>query len=218
MNIFAQAVSVYRQRNTGYALMFWWGGYLLVNFPVHFSYRSFLLSLNAMFFSLYGLAVAAQGAVARSKAKAAAQRVFALITRQSKIDPLSDDGHKELVPVDKQNGHGKSVNSIPQRRVSAKLEVIDLINDSNKCSGNDSLSLASFLSGENGESAIHSDDELGKSWVQLPALNEDEGEGDGEESIHGTVQNIEEQKECTRSLRCTPRSDFNTDKYVSYFL
>jgi ATP-binding cassette subfamily B (MDR/TAP) protein 1 len=78
-----------------FALMFFWGGWLLFNYPSTFSFRKFLISMFALFFSLYGLAVAAQGAVNRDKAKQAANRIFALIDRQSQIDPLSDLGKKD---------------------------------------------------------------------------------------------------------------------------
>jgi hypothetical protein len=50
----------------------------------------------ALLFSLYGLAIAAQGAVNRDKAKLAADRIFTLIDRQSEIDPLSDLGRKDF--------------------------------------------------------------------------------------------------------------------------
>jgi hypothetical protein len=44
------------------------------------------------FFSMYGLTLAFQGAVDREKAKKAAQRIFTLTDRRSRIDPLSDEG------------------------------------------------------------------------------------------------------------------------------
>jgi len=72
--------------------MFWWGGWLLLNYPETFSYQSYLISMFALFFSMYGLTVAAEGAVNREKAKAAAHRIFALTDRQSLIDPLSEEG------------------------------------------------------------------------------------------------------------------------------
>ena len=49
----------------------------------------------ALLFSLYGLAIAAQGAVNREKAKLAAHRIFELVDRKSKIDPLSADENNE---------------------------------------------------------------------------------------------------------------------------
>mmetsp|Transcript_26009 Transcript_26009/g.46896 ORF Transcript_26009/g.46896 Transcript_26009/m.46896 type:complete len:1444 (+) Transcript_26009:100-4431(+) len=78
----------------GCALMFWWGGYLLWKWPDEFTYRGFLISMFALLFSLSGLGMAAQGATDRDKAKAAGERIFALIERESAIDPLSDDGYK----------------------------------------------------------------------------------------------------------------------------
>jgi ATP-binding cassette subfamily B (MDR/TAP) protein 1 len=80
----------------GMALMFYWGGWLLFNYPNTFSFRDFLISMFALLFSLYGLAIAAQGAVNRDKAKLAANRMFTLIDRQSQIDPLSELGKKDF--------------------------------------------------------------------------------------------------------------------------
>mmetsp|Transcript_13435 Transcript_13435/g.25091 ORF Transcript_13435/g.25091 Transcript_13435/m.25091 type:complete len:891 (-) Transcript_13435:145-2817(-) len=78
----------------GMALLFWWGGWLLFNYPDAFTYNDYLISMFALLFSLSGMATAAQGAVDRDKAKAAANRIFYLIDRESKIDPLSDEGKK----------------------------------------------------------------------------------------------------------------------------
>jgi ATP-binding cassette subfamily B (MDR/TAP) protein 1 len=80
----------------GMALMFWWGGWLLTNYPGTFSYREFLISMFSLLFSQYGLAFAAQGAVNHDKAKLAANRIFRLIDRKSQIDPLSDQGKKDF--------------------------------------------------------------------------------------------------------------------------
>jgi len=80
----------------GMALMFWWGGYLLVNYPWAFEYRDFLISMFSLMFSLSGMAVAAQGATNRDKAKVAAARIFDLTDRESAIDPLGEGGQKDL--------------------------------------------------------------------------------------------------------------------------
>lgn len=78
----------------GIALMFWWGGYLMVNFPGAFSFRGYLISLNSLLFSLSGFSVALMGATDSSKAKLAANRIFKLIDRESPIDSLSKEGKK----------------------------------------------------------------------------------------------------------------------------
>ena len=78
----------------GMALMFWWGGWLLSKYPNVFTYRDFLISMFSLLFSLSGLGMAAQGATNREKARAAADRIFDLIERESAIDPLSPDGFK----------------------------------------------------------------------------------------------------------------------------
>jgi len=79
-----------------FALMFWWGGWILWKYSDIFSYRDYLISLWGLFFSMYGLTIAAQGAVDREKAKRAAHRIFELTDRKSEIDPLSDEGKKNV--------------------------------------------------------------------------------------------------------------------------
>jgi ATP-binding cassette subfamily B (MDR/TAP) protein 1 len=80
----------------GMALMFWWGGWLQFNYPGTYEYRGFLISMFALLFSLSGLSVAMMGATDQAKAKKAAERIFALIDRESPINSLSDAGKKEV--------------------------------------------------------------------------------------------------------------------------
>jgi len=76
------------------ALWFWWGGFLLYRWPGVWSYRDFLISIFSLMFSLSGMAAAMMGITKREKAKEAAARIFELIDRESKIDPLSSAGKK----------------------------------------------------------------------------------------------------------------------------
>jgi ATP-binding cassette subfamily B (MDR/TAP) protein 1 len=78
----------------GTALMIWWGGWLLLNYSNLFSFQDFLISMFSLLFSLNGVGIAMQGATDRDKAKAAADRIFELIERESEIDPLSEKGKK----------------------------------------------------------------------------------------------------------------------------
>mmetsp|Transcript_16711 Transcript_16711/g.38414 ORF Transcript_16711/g.38414 Transcript_16711/m.38414 type:complete len:263 (+) Transcript_16711:1850-2638(+) len=80
----------------GMALMFWWGGWLLVNHPDLYDFRSFLISMFSLLFALSGMGVAAQGATNREKAKLAAYRIFELMDRSSIVDPLGEGGKKDL--------------------------------------------------------------------------------------------------------------------------
>ncbi|GKY96094.1 hypothetical protein MPSEU_000569600 [Mayamaea pseudoterrestris] len=57
-----------------------------------FTYRGYLIAMFALFMSVQGLALVGQGTVDKVKAKAAAARIFAVMDRQSLIDPLSTDG------------------------------------------------------------------------------------------------------------------------------
>jgi len=80
----------------GLALMFWFGGWLLSNYPDKYTYRDFLISLFSLLFGLEGIGFAAQGATDRDKAKQAANRIFELTDRHSAIDPLSEMGKKDI--------------------------------------------------------------------------------------------------------------------------
>mmetsp|Transcript_454 Transcript_454/g.660 ORF Transcript_454/g.660 Transcript_454/m.660 type:complete len:1344 (-) Transcript_454:155-4186(-) len=79
----------------GMGLMFWWGGWVLANYG-NFTYRQFLISMFALLFSLSGMSVAAMGATDKVKAKLAADRIFALIDKDSPINSLSNEGKKDL--------------------------------------------------------------------------------------------------------------------------
>lgn len=72
----------------GIGLMFWFGAWILHNYPGRFTFRDFLICMFGLFFSIYGLTVALEGATDRKRAKLAADRIFTLIDRQSAIDPL----------------------------------------------------------------------------------------------------------------------------------
>lgn len=76
------------------ALQFWWGGWLMANYPTKFGFEDFLISMFSLLFSLFALGAAAQGATDKKKAEAAAGRLFYLINRKSAIDPLSTSGKK----------------------------------------------------------------------------------------------------------------------------
>lgn len=78
----------------GIALMFWWGGWLLYKYPETYAYRDYLVSMFALWFSLYGLTIATQNLTDRKKAERAAARIFALTDRTSLIDPLSEEGKR----------------------------------------------------------------------------------------------------------------------------
>ena len=74
----------------GYALMFYFGAWLLLNRD--YETRDYLISLFALMLSLTGLAAAMAGLTDAQKAKAAANRIFELTERVSAIDPLSNAG------------------------------------------------------------------------------------------------------------------------------
>merc|ERR1712137_188814 len=77
----------------GYALMFYFGSWLLLNRD--YEMRDYLISLFGLMLSLTGLAAAMTGLTDAEKAKAAAHRIFELTERVSEIDPLSEEGKKQ---------------------------------------------------------------------------------------------------------------------------
>lgn len=86
----------------GMALLFWWGSFVINRYSNAFEVEDFLISMFGLLFSLYGLAIAAEGAIDRGKAKAAAARIFQLIDRNSLIDPLSKTGVKPFDDEDEE--------------------------------------------------------------------------------------------------------------------
>jgi hypothetical protein len=86
----------------GIALMFWFGAWLLHNNPDKYEFRDFIIAMFALFFSLYGLTLAFEGATDRRRAKLAADRIFDLTDRKSAIDPLSEEGSKGVSSIVKE--------------------------------------------------------------------------------------------------------------------
>ena len=76
------------------ALQLWWGGYLLFTYPTKYEFNDFLISNFAILFSLFGLGAAFQDISDRKETEKSASRIFYLLDRESKIDPMSDDGKK----------------------------------------------------------------------------------------------------------------------------
>ncbi|KAL7466442.1 hypothetical protein ACHAXS_006736 [Conticribra weissflogii] len=76
------------------ALQFWWGGWLLYNYPTKYDFNDFLIAMFSLLFSLFAIGAATQGVSDKAKAEAAAGRLFYLINRKSSIDPLSKEGKK----------------------------------------------------------------------------------------------------------------------------
>ena len=66
----------------------------MYKYPDVFDFKSFLISMFALLFSLFALGAAAQGATDKTKAEAAAGRLFYLINRESANDPLDTEGKK----------------------------------------------------------------------------------------------------------------------------
>lgn len=75
------------------ALQFWFGGWVLFNYPV-FTFNDFLISMFAILFSLFGLGAAFNGLSDKKQTESSAGRIFYLLDRQTEIDPLSEGGKK----------------------------------------------------------------------------------------------------------------------------
>jgi hypothetical protein len=75
------------------ALQLWFGAWVLFNNPDKFEFKDFLISNFALLFSLFGLGAAFQDIADRKETEKSASRIFFLLDRRSKIDPLSDEGN-----------------------------------------------------------------------------------------------------------------------------
>ena len=76
------------------AFMFYWGGYLISNYPNAYSFRAYLISMFSLLYSLSGLSVALMGTTDKKVAKLAAERTFNLLDRLSPINSLSEEGKR----------------------------------------------------------------------------------------------------------------------------
>jgi ABC-type bacteriocin/lantibiotic exporter with double-glycine peptidase domain len=76
------------------AVQFWFGGWILFNFPDKYVFNDFLIANFAILFSLFGLGAAFQDISDRKETEASASRIFYLLDRKSKIDPMSEEGKK----------------------------------------------------------------------------------------------------------------------------
>ena len=85
----------------GMGLMFYFGAWILHNHYDKFGFRDFLICMFGLFFSIYGLTVALEGATDRKRAKLAADRIFHLIDRKSAIDPIDPLSEDEEAKGDK---------------------------------------------------------------------------------------------------------------------
>jgi ATP-binding cassette, subfamily B (MDR/TAP), member 1 len=93
---FTSGISMFIQQWIN-ALLFWFGGWLLVNMDNKYVLRDFLISDFAVLFSLFGLSAAFQDISDRKEVEKSAGRIFYLLDRVSLIDPLGNDG--KILPV-----------------------------------------------------------------------------------------------------------------------
>mmetsp|Transcript_3513 Transcript_3513/g.8954 ORF Transcript_3513/g.8954 Transcript_3513/m.8954 type:complete len:1406 (+) Transcript_3513:103-4320(+) len=76
----------------GLALLYWWGGFVLSTYPDTWTFKDFLIAIFALLISIAGTTIGSSGTTDKKVAEEAANRVFALIDKQSEIDPLSETG------------------------------------------------------------------------------------------------------------------------------
>merc|ERR1712176_1441440 len=89
------------------ALQFWFGGWLLFKYPDVYTFKDSTASLMIILFSLFALGAAFQDIADRDQVEKSLSRVFYLLDKQSKIDPLSEEGktmnYAGLFKMDKEN-------------------------------------------------------------------------------------------------------------------
>ena len=76
------------------ALLYFFGGYLLINYPDQYEFQDFLIAQFAFLFSSFGLAAALQDMEDRNEVEESARRILSILDRKSAIDPLSKEGKK----------------------------------------------------------------------------------------------------------------------------
>jgi ATP-binding cassette, subfamily B (MDR/TAP), member 1 len=74
------------------ALQIWFGGWILNKYPNKYELKDFLIANFAILFSTFGLGGAFQDISDRKEVEKSAGRIFYLLDRESKIDPLSTSG------------------------------------------------------------------------------------------------------------------------------
>merc|ERR1712174_118063 len=74
------------------ALQFWFGGWLLFKYPDVYTFKDLTASLMIILFSLFALGAAFQDIADRDQVEKSLSRIFYLLDKQSKIDPLSEEG------------------------------------------------------------------------------------------------------------------------------
>ena len=72
--------------------LYWWGGFVLSTYPDTWTFKDFLTAIFALLISIAGTTIGSSGTTDKKVAEEAANRVFALIDKQSEIDPLSETG------------------------------------------------------------------------------------------------------------------------------
>ena len=77
-----------------FALLLWFGAWVLTNMSVEFTFSDFSISLFSFFFGLFGLSLAASGATDTKAAMLAIGNIVAILDRRSEIDPKSIEGAK----------------------------------------------------------------------------------------------------------------------------
>ena len=93
MGGFTSGISMFIQQWIN-ALQFWFGGWMLFNFPEDYTFNDYLIANFAVLFALFGLGAAFQDISDNKAVEESAKRVFYLLDRESAIDPLSEDGQK----------------------------------------------------------------------------------------------------------------------------
>lgn len=86
-------IGMFIQRFTN-ALLYFWGGYLLIHHPDQYGFHDFLIAQFAFLFSSFGLAAAFQDMDDRAEVEESAKAIFSILDRRSQIDPLSEEGKR----------------------------------------------------------------------------------------------------------------------------
>jgi len=76
------------------ALYFYWGGWLIHEYPKLYNFQDFVIAQFALLFALFALGGSSVGAIDKKEADDSAKRIFHLVNHKCDIDPLSGSGKK----------------------------------------------------------------------------------------------------------------------------
>jgi len=117
--------AMFIQRMTN-ALLYYWGGHLLVKYPTTYGFRDFLIAQFAFLFSTFGIGAALQDVDDRNEVQECAARLFKILDRQSAIDPISESGKTiDFGKSQNENVDKKAIKDVDKKAIKDDISIED---------------------------------------------------------------------------------------------